>query len=497
MSVKSFDSDHWIGKMGASLSELATQVNPEAYHFSGTPDRGWGQFAPYSYEEYQRLAEESAKGDPYFKEVLDRSHINFDDEPVEVEALLREHPVISRALQGSEREQDFHVVRPGGWKTVELRTFVAHLTKLTFGVGGEYAAEVLHRFLTLGDAYKLQAYEITVFNGLKLDSRIDLAVGAFLAPYHEVVSSCGEFPSDSPRHVRAEGKYYHPSADVPEGSAALVRQLTWGPAIAPVDADELWLADASTLRCQLITEDVPAGELDRHEMSRRRFQDHDRFVDFLCIATGEPQEYRFWYFKVDRWMEGLDIDSGSSVISGRDWMRRKDSLSEADAEILLEMIRGWKGYQGDRGGRDRLDLATRRLAGLPSRAGRFDMEDRILDTAIALEAMYNLDAPEITYKLQTRAGYYLGTSRKKRLKIFGKVRDFYRARSALVHGSDRRQRRDDVEKALSDGRKLARETLLALLRDGRPPDWNCLVMSAGEGGHGLSTQSTDVQGDSA
>ncbi len=44
--LKSFDPDNWIGKMGASLSKLATKVSPEAYKFSDTPDRGWGQFAP-------------------------------------------------------------------------------------------------------------------------------------------------------------------------------------------------------------------------------------------------------------------------------------------------------------------------------------------------------------------------------------------------------------------------------------------------------------------
>ena len=469
MPVKNFNPDHWIGKMGASLSELATQVSLEAYQFSTTPDRGWGQFAPYSHEEYQHLAEESAKGDPYFKEVFDRSHIKFDDEPVEVESLLREHPVISRALEGSRQEQAVRVFRPGSSNTAELRTFVINLIKLTFGSGGEYAAEVLHRFLTLGEACELKAYEVTVFNGLKLDRRIDVADGAFLAPYHDVVAICGECPSASPRRVRAEGEYYHPSADVPEGSAALVRQLTWGPAIAAV------YSDASALRCQLITENGSGGELDREEMSRRRFQDRDRFVNFLCIATGEPQEPRFWYMEVDKWMEGLVLDSGASWVSGREWMRKKDSLSGADADLLLEIIRGWKGYQD---GRDSLELAIRRLATLPSRDGSFVMEDRILDTAIALETMYSLDSPEITYKLKTRAGYLLGTDGEKRMEIFHKVRDFYEARSALVHGARRRRKQIDFEKALSDGRQLAQDTLLTLLRRGRTTDWDRLVMSA-------------------
>ena len=485
MLVKSFDTNHWIGKMGANLAKLATEVSPEAYHFSGTPERGWGQFAPYSHEEYQRLAEESAKGDPYFKEVLDRSHIKFDDEPVEVEALLREHPVISRALENSGQEQAVRVFSVGSSSTVELRTFVIHLIKLTFGSGGEHAAEVLHRFLTSGEACELKAYEITVFDGLKVDRRIDFAEGAFLAPYHEVESTCGEYPSASPRHVRAAGRYYHPSNDVPEGSAALVRQLSWGPAIAPVDSSALSLDIVSTLRCQLITEEGPGGELDRDEMNRKRFQDHDRFVDFLCIATGEPQEYRFWYFKVDKWMEGLDLDSAASVINGREWMGRKYSLSEADADLLLEIIRGWKGYQDDR---DRLELAIRRLAALPSRAGRFGAEDQLLDTAIALETMYSLDAPEITYKLGTRAAHYLGTTGEERIQIFRRIKDFYSARSALVHGSRGRSRRIDLGKGLSDGWQLARGTLLALLRDGKAPEWDRLVVSAGVGGQDQSSR---------
>ena len=387
MSAKSFDPAHWIEKMGASLSELAPKVIPLRVDPSGAPVGDWEFYGRYSHEEYQRLAEESAKGDPNSKEEFDRTHIWFGDDPVEVEALLKEHPVIGRALQGSEHEQAFEVFRPGGWNTVKLRTFVTHLIKLTFGSGGDRAAEVLHRFLTSGEANELKAYEITVFNGLKLDRRIDFSEGAFLAPYHEVVETCGDYPSESPRHIRAEGRYYHPSADVPEGSATLVRELSWGPAIAPVDSVDLRLLGDYTLRCQLITEDESSGELDRNEMIQRRFQDRDRFVDFLRVVTGEHQESRFWYFKVDKWMEGLDLDSDFSVMHGQEWSRRRDSLSEAGADLLLEIIQLWKGYQGDR---DRLELAIGRLAALPSRTGKFETEDRLLDTAIALETMYNL-----------------------------------------------------------------------------------------------------------
>ena len=116
---------------------------------------------------------------------------------------------------------------------------------------------------------------------------------------------------------------------------------------------------------------------------------------------------------MDKWTDGLGLDSGSSVISGWEWMRRKDSLSEANAHLLLEIIQGWKAFQGDRDG---LEIAIRRLATLPSRAGRSEAEDRLLDTAIALETMYGLDAPEITYKLGTRARCILGPTGRNTLR---------------------------------------------------------------------------------
>ena len=37
---------------------------------------------------------------------------------------------------------------------------------------------------------------------------------------------------------------------------------------------------------------------------------------------------------------------------------------------------------------------------------------------VVLETMYGLDAPEITYKLGTRAGWYLGTNGEERIEIF-------------------------------------------------------------------------------
>ena len=184
-------------------------------------------------------------------------------------------------------------------------------------------------------------------------------------------------------------------------------------------------------------------------------------------------------------MEDLDPNVKFGWTSGGGWRNDwwgETHFTEESAETFLEMIRAWRRHQGDR---DRLALAIRRLAALPSRIGRFGTEDRILDTAIALETMYGLDSPEITYKLETREGYFLGNNAHERMEILGKVKNFYEARSAVVHGprrSRRGRRGVDLENALSNGLHLARETLQALLRGGSNPDWDRLVMSAGESG---------------
>ena len=101
-------------------------------------------------------------------------------------------------------------------------------------------------------------------------------------------------------------------------------------------------------------------------------------------------------------------------------------------------------------------------------------EDRILDYAIALEILYRLDSSELTYKLGTRTAYLLAKTPQRRYELFDKVRRFYRVRSAVAHGN--MPEPDILRQAQENGRKLACDTLSALLRRGEFPDWNQLVM---------------------
>ena len=388
-----------------------------------------------SYDEYRALAVR-AKDDPDAEVAFEESHLWFDDDPAEVKAVLREHPVIRQALGHSDQNQSIQFVSPYRLCAVKLKTLVLSLTKLAIKTDGRNASQVLHRFLDLGKARKLGAYEVTLFYGLMMDRRYDIGDGAFLAPYEDAKAVCGEYPFSSIRHLPAGSQQSYPLDEAPARIGALVRELTWGPAIASTEAQ---LERTLTTHFRFSVDDEPIESSYTDPLSTFHFpRDHETVRDFLCIATGKHQIARGQYVRVDSWMEDLDPNIKFGWTSGSGWVNdwwRENHLAEDSAESFVNMIQAWRTYRGDR---HQLGLAIRRLAALPSRIGRLGTEDRILDTAIALEIMYGVDRPRITKKLKTRAGYFLGNDAHERMEISGKVNDFYEARSAIVHGPKER-----------------------------------------------------------
>ena len=60
--------------------------------------------------------------------------------------------------------------------------------------------------------------------------------------------------------------------------------------------------------------------------------------------------------------------------------------------------------------------------------------DQIIDLAIAFEALYLPDSGESTFKLSARASWYLGDKKKHREDLLAVFKEFYKFRSAVVHG---------------------------------------------------------------
>ena len=62
--------------------------------------------------------------------------------------------------------------------------------------------------------------------------------------------------------------------------------------------------------------------------------------------------------------------------------------------------------RGNQGYRDCAPAVSRLAEGL-ARSEQFRLDDQILDVAIALERMYDLDKGEISFKLKTRVTFFL------------------------------------------------------------------------------------------
>lgn len=62
--------------------------------------------------------------------------------------------------------------------------------------------------------------------------------------------------------------------------------------------------------------------------------------------------------------------------------------------------------------------------------------ERLIDLAIAVEAMFTVGAGDLTFKISQAVGQLIGTSGQERLSVASIVKDLYSSRSALFHGRD-------------------------------------------------------------
>ena len=197
----------------------------------GLLDRDLGRSEQH--RRYREMAE-LARTDPYAAKLFDESRLWLKSLPDGVLDLLLEHPVVEHAWSGGSRE-GFHFVQMLRRGHADVKFLITNLAKLSAKVGGKRAATMLHRFLVAGEGARLHAHEITVLHGLRLDEPIPLGPGTYLASYDAVQERFG-LPEDPEPWLRRsdEGLDSHPGRLAQASSrAVLVRQVSWGPAVAP------------------------------------------------------------------------------------------------------------------------------------------------------------------------------------------------------------------------------------------------------------------------
>ena len=74
-----------------------------------------------------------------------------------------------------------------------------------------------------------------------------------------------------------------------------------------------------------------------------------------------------------------------------------------------------------------------RLAEAMARSGQFAMDDKILDVAIALERMYEVERGGGSLQLKTRAAWFLEQEAEARWEVFEDIGRLFDARSGIIH----------------------------------------------------------------
>ncbi len=480
MVQQDFEPSVWMERLGAALEALFPEVKA-LIRYTEVDSRGRRQeYSHWTQDDEFRLLAEDARHDPSARAAFESSSVHLDTEPVQAIEILRQHPVMNRVLTKPDDQRAVAFISPYQWLRVRLQSLVGNLAKLAMKTDGLNAASTFHRFLILGETGTLKAHEVTLFYGMTVNGRIDIADGAFLAPYHDVKAIYGPDPLEERNSLFENVRPLSPSCDpIPENAAAFVRQLAWGPAVISVEEE---MEQNLRVKYQFsvdhnATQPVPPFTVQFPE-------DHEIVEDFLTIAMGRYSAAQRRYIRVEKWMETFDENVKFGWSSGSGSLNDSWSghpLSEESTNGFLMMLDGWQSY-GD--ACESLRLAVRRLAASRSRRGRLGVEDRVLDTAIALEIMYGPERGALTYKLKTRAAYFLGKSAKERKEISKKVGVFYDARSFIVHGKKGKPR-VSLEEALAHGFEIAANTLRKLLRNGSVPDWDEVVLSGGENPIGL------------
>ena len=116
-------------------------------------------------------------------------------------------------------------------------------------------------------------------------------------------------------------------------------------------------------------------------------------------------------------------------------------------------------------------------------------EDKIIDLAIAFEALYLPDMSESTFKFAVRASWHLGEDRRERVELFEVFKELYKYRSRIVHGGERKENvmiegeSVPIKKLIMRAQDLCRDSIEKIIkqcsREGKFPKndyWDSLIL---------------------
>ena len=381
-----------------------------------------------------------------------------------VKAVLRKHPVLNRALGYSVDNEEFFMAIPNvGSGEADLDRMVVGLMSCTKENGFRETASRLEKFLAPEEECQFTGYQMSVFRGLQLDEEFEVANGISITPFDSIKDYLD--PSRLENFVPGLSQINR------RGPMGVVRKpFQWKPVILSSGSNSgetyAWdkeFPDDSDLVVNLlaITHETPVLNM----MRLMAFVNHE--VWELVGLPGHSGSVG--------WSGGLPVNDhlGNTALCLEKFSKAKDMFvslkCSGDEQAMYKLI---------------ISRISRSLL----RRGELALEDKLLDVAIAMEMMYELERQELSYKLRMRASCFLERSSEKRVETFERMKKFYNARSSVVHNDKKMQKKkqekpkeyhQDVSEQFNEGFDLARRTLFKLLLEGRPSDWDELVLSVG------------------
>ncbi len=302
----------------------------------------------------------------------------------------------------------------------------------------------------------VRGYHVTLFYGLRFEEEVRITENMTICALDRMCDFVNdkELERIAPDIAKLQSR---------ESVAAIVKPFRWKPSIRPI-----------------------ADEREEEPDNRGSFrEDAEALVELLSVLHGAPVVSLVTIYDcVDR--AAYCLLGARQFHAGHTWGRlarpfdrlggakppKQEALDQARRAFRARNLGHYRAYEP----------VIARLSEALARRGRFAIDDKILDVAIALERMYDLDRGEIEFKLKTRAACFLEPGSESRLKVFKGIGEFYDARSSIVHKPGRKRKKVDKEAAVGRGFDVARRSLLKLLSEGAPTDWNEIVM--GETGSG-------------
>lgn len=433
------DNEVWVERTAKMLDRLSPSALERMYA------SGYSQ-SNLTAKEYAVLLRQARDGD-VARSLLGWFRLLSEKYLEEAIDVVQSHPVIRKALSEAKDNYLGVAILSTGFGGHDLPHTIERIlegaVRRMLVSDALTAAQDMDRILILGQAGELPGYECTIVHGMKLTNRMEIAEAISAIPYKEAKSE------------GLTGAFSRSSVFNPDFTSVLVREFRWGPFLQ---------SDSNApMYTPVFRRDVNLVKL----------------VGLFAVATARPLSMLYEYRCVPQWIQDFGYPAPTDYAM-YDFAARAffgdETVSQNEFENFKSLWLLYKAY-----GENRLSMerAVEHLSRALSRHGRLALQDKILDTAIALETVYTADThTEITYRLSTRAAFFLGGNSDERAEVSRKVREFYNVRSRLAHGSS--QDNEKLNAAWHDGFDIAQRTLKKLLAQGEAPDWDDLVMSAGE-----------------